>query len=132
MLPTTECKLIDGKSLTFPRDENRLQSTGYVKGVILLVDFPDKPAGQDHQDGISLYNLSSPIRTCINIPGMSPSDAADRVSLAEDVYRTLSYGRMDLDLQTPYLGWLRMSKVSTEYSFATYYTHFDYVQVNQR
>ncbi len=85
------------------RNPARLATTGTVRAKVLFVDFADAPATETPQ---SLFAL-----------------IADSPAFFSDV----SYGRFRLVLE-PNPTWLRMSKPSTAYSFATFASHKAYIE----
>lgn len=88
----------------FPRHPQRMATTGTVRAKVLFTDFPDSPATQTMQQAFSM---------------ISPGAARH--------FKAVSYGRMDYQLE-PHFAWLRMSKPSTEYTFATFHGHREYIQ----
>ncbi len=89
-------------SLGWPRNPDRLTSTGDVRVAVIFVDFPDAPAAE------------------------STADALARISAAPEYYDAVSYGRMHLTLDAD-TAWHRMSLPSTAYSFDTFDSHLAYV-----
>lgn len=95
-----ECKLTNksGNPLAsigaFPRNSNRLKSTGVVRSTVIFVDFPNSPAT------------------------LTPAQAFAKVSGATDTFTEMSYGRMQY-VMTPHLTWLRMSGNSSTYTLST-------------
>lgn len=87
----------------FPRNSNRIPSTGTVRVGVILVDFPDAVATK------------------------TPAEAYAMISGATATFSEMSYARMQYTM-APTLQWFRMSKNSTQYSFKTYQTHRDYIQ----
>jgi len=59
---------------------------------------------------------------------MSPSEALARISPAQDVFKEMSYGKLNYNLK-PQLKWYRMSKNSSEYVAGgwTFNSHRDYI-----
>ncbi|MEM8859900.1 MAG: hypothetical protein AAGD96_16350, partial [Chloroflexota bacterium] len=84
-----------GVGLGVPRYEGLMPSVGTVNAAVLFVDFEDVPA--DNRTPEDMFNILSPI--------------------APDFFSTVSYGRMDLNLQ-PHLTWLRLSQPSAHYGAA--------------
>ncbi len=82
----------------------RMASTGVVAAKVLFVDFSDVPASGAPAAAFALVS-----------PG------------AGDFFNAMSYGRMDYRLH-PELKWVRMSKPSSGYSFATHASHRAYLQ----
>jgi M6 family metalloprotease-like protein len=90
------CRLprrFNGAALGFPRAVNRLPTVGTVRATVLFTDFSDAVASRTPQNAFALI---SPI--------------------AENYYRAVSYGKMNLILEPSYV-WLRMSKPSTGYGW---------------
>lgn len=87
----------------FPRNANRIPSTGTVRVTVLMVDFPDAVATK------------------------TPAEAYAMISGATATFNEMSYGKMVYTM-TPNLQWLRMDKNSTEYNFSTYNTHLEYIK----
>jgi hypothetical protein len=87
----TDCKLpvADGRGDVsiggWPRIDERLKSTGDVTATVVMVDFPDAPAS------------------------MTPTDAFARISPSADVFKEMSYGKLNYTFK-PQLKWYRMSK----------------------
>ena len=106
----TDCKLpvADGRGDVsiggWPRIDERLKSTGDVIATVVMVDFPDAPAT------------------------MSPSDAFARISPSADVFKEMSYGKLNYTFK-PQLKWYRMSKQSSDYVAGgwTFIKHRDYI-----
>ncbi len=101
------CRLPDGAGgsavgLGQPRSPDRLPSTGDVNIAVLFVDFSDAPAAA------------------------SVADRFAALDGTEQWYADVSYGRLAMHLR-PDTQWLRMSKKSTAYSYATYDSHRDFV-----
>ena len=99
-IPTDQSQVSIGG---FPRNPNRLASTGTVNVTVIMVDFPDAVATKN------------------------PAQAYAMISGATATFTEMSYGRLNYSM-TPTLQWFRMSKKSTEYSFEKYQTHHDYIQ----
>ncbi len=104
-----ECKLpakFTDTGLGFPRIANRLKSVGDVHVSVVFVDFPDAVATRTPQ---SVFAILS--------PG------------AENFYKAVSYGRMNLILDATYT-WRRMTKASTQYGWPslTFTAHRAYIQ----
>ena len=105
-----DCKLpvADGRGDVsiggWPRIDERLKSTGDVIATVVMVDFPDAPAT------------------------MSPSDAFARISPSADVFKEMSYGKLNYTFK-PQLKWYRMSKQSSDYVAGgwTFIKHRDYI-----
>jgi len=91
-----ECKLpvADGKGDVsiggWPRIAERSKVLGDVTATVIMVDFPDAPAT------------------------MTPAEALERISPAQDVFKEMSYGKLSYNLK-PQMKWYRMSKNSSEY-----------------
>ena len=106
----TDCKLpvADGRGDVsiggWPRIDERLKSTGDVTATVVMVDFPDAPAS------------------------MTPTDAFARISPSADVFKEMSYGKLNYTFK-PQLKWYRMSKNSSEYVAGgwTFIKHRDYI-----
>jgi M6 family metalloprotease-like protein len=106
----TDCKLpvADGRGDVsiggWPRIDERLKSTGDVTATVVMVDFPDAPAS------------------------MTPTDAFARISPSADVFKEMSYGKLNYTFK-PQLKWYRMSKNSSEYVAGgwTFLKHRDYI-----
>ena len=78
--------------LGFPQADDRLATTGTVRGTVLFADFPDQRAA------------------------MSPSEVFDILSPgAERYFDTVSYGRMSLELSAHPV-WLRLSQPAAHYA----------------
>ena len=93
--------------LGFPRNANRLPTTGELHLAVLFVDFPDAPASREPDIAFSL---------------ISP--------LSEAFFDRISYGKLKLVLE-PHLHWTRMSKPVAEFRFhrgADFLTHRAYLQ----
>jgi M6 family metalloprotease-like protein len=92
--------------LGFPRVVNRQKAVGDVRVAVVFVDFSDAVATRTPP---TVFAIISPT--------------------AENYYRTVSYGRMNLILQ-PSLAWRRMSKPTTEYGWSslTFSNHRAYIQ----
>ena len=107
---TADCKLpvADGRGDVsiggWPRIDKRLKSTGDVIATVVMVDFPDAPAT------------------------MTPADAFARISPAADVFKEMSYGKLNYTFK-PQLKWYRMSKNSSNYVVGgwTFNKHRDYI-----
>lgn len=94
--PLAACRLprrFNGASLGFPRASNRLPTVGDVRATVLFTDFSDAVATRTPQNAFAL---------------ISPT--------AENYYKAVSYGKMNLILEPSYV-WLRMSKPSTGYGW---------------
>jgi M6 family metalloprotease-like protein len=106
----TDCKLpvADGRGDVsiggWPRIDERLKSTGDVTATVVMVDFPDAPAS------------------------MTPTDAFARISPSADVFKEMSYGKLNYTFK-PQLKWYRMSKNSNDYVAGgwTFLKHRDYI-----
>jgi len=106
----TDCKLpvADGRGDVsiggWPRIDERLKSTGDVTATVVMVDFPDAPAS------------------------MTPTDAFARISPSADVFKEMSYGKLNYTFK-PQLKWYRMSKNSSDYVAGgwTFIKHRDYI-----
>lgn len=79
--------------LGFPRDASRQKTIGDVRVAMVFVDFSDAVASRTPQNVFAI---------------ISPN--------AENYYRAVSYGRMNLILEPSYV-WRRMSKPSTAYGW---------------
>ena len=104
-----ECRLpakFLGVALGFPRIPGRLKSIGDVRVPVVFVDFSDAVATRTPQN---VFGIVSPA--------------------AENYYRTISYGRMNLILQPTFV-WYRMSKASSQYGWSalTYDLHKAYIE----
>ena len=107
---TADCKLpvADGRGDVsiggWPRIDERLKSTGDVTATVVMVDFPDAPAS------------------------MTPTDAFARISPSADVFKEMSYGKLNYTFK-PQLKWYRMSKNSSDYVAGgwTFIKHRDYI-----
>jgi len=107
-----QCRLPDKRlrgdvGLGFPRNANRLPTTGELHLAVLFVDFPDAPAPRSPEMAFSL---------------ISP--------LSEAFFTRISYGKLKLVLE-PHLKWTRMNKPVAEYQFhrgADFLTHRAYLQ----
>ncbi len=106
----TDCKLpvADGRGDVsiggWPRIDERLKSTGDVTATVVMVDFSDAPAS------------------------MTPTDAFARISPSADVFKEMSYGKLNYAFK-PQLKWYRMSKKSSDYVAGgwTFNKHRDYI-----
>jgi M6 family metalloprotease-like protein len=106
----TDCKLpvADGRGDVsiggWPRIDERLKSTGDVTATVVMVDFPDAPAS------------------------MTPTDAFARISPSADVFKEMSYGKLNYTFK-PQFKWYRMSKNSSDYVAGgwTFLKHRDYI-----
>ncbi len=109
-IDVTDCKLpvADGRGDVsiggWPRIDERLKSTGDVTATVVMVDFPDAPAS------------------------MTPTDAFARISPSADVFKEMSYGKLNYTFK-PQLKWYRMSKNSSDYVAGgwTFIKHRDYI-----
>lgn len=104
-----ECRLpanFAGVALGFPRVAGRLKALGDVRIPVVFVDFSDAVASRTPQN---VFGLISPT--------------------AENYYKAVSYGRMNLILQ-PTFTWHRMSKASSQYGWnsLTFALHKSYIQ----
>jgi len=102
-----EKRLRSDVGLGFPRNVNRLPTTGELHLAVLFADFPDAPAPRSPEIAFSL---------------ISP--------LSEAFFTRISYGKLRLVLE-PHLHWTRMSKPVAEYQFhrgADFLTHRAYLQ----
>ncbi len=92
--------------LGLPRVANRLPTVGTVRLTVLFVDFADAVSTRTPQSAFAVIS-----------PG------------AEDFYRVVSYGKMNLIFE-PHFAWLRMSKPSTGYGWSalTFAAHKAYIQ----
>lgn len=105
----TPCRLPEAANhgelgLGFPVNPNRMPSTGAVRAAVLFTDFSDSPSTRTAEEVFSV---------------ISPAGV--------EFFSSASYGRMDYQL-SPHFSWLRMSKPSTEYTFATFEGHRAYIQ----
>ncbi len=96
----TNCKIpkSEGQAISisgFPRYASRTPSTGTVNATVLFVDFPNKPATRTVAQANSL------------------------ISGATAIFSEQSYGRMNFVMSTPVSSWIRMSKASTDSSYAS-------------
>lgn len=103
------CRLpanFSGVALGFPRVAGRLKAVGDVRVPVVFVDFSDAVATRTPQ---AVFGLVSPV--------------------AENFYKAVSYGRMNLILQPTYT-WYRMSKASSQYGWnaLTFDLHKAYIQ----
>lgn len=94
----TNCKIpkSEGQAVSisgFPRYESRLPSTGTVNATVLFVDFSDKPATKTVAQAFSL------------------------VSGASAIFTEQSYSRLNFNMTTPMMSWIRLSKPSTDASY---------------
>jgi M6 family metalloprotease-like protein len=85
----------------FPRNANRLQSTGTVNATVIMVDFSDAVATK------------------------TPAEAYALISGATATFTEMSYSQMQYTM-TPTLQWFRMSKASNQYDFSS--GHREYIQ----
>lgn len=105
----TNCKLpiadgdIGASVGGFPRNSNRIASTGTVNATVILVDFSDAVAT------------------------MTPAAAFAKISGATATFTEMSYGKMQFTM-TPKLQWLRMSKASTQYALKDQTGLQEYIQ----
>jgi M6 family metalloprotease-like protein len=92
--------------LGFPRALNRQKVIGDVRAATLFVDFSDAPATRAPQ---SVFSILSPT--------------------AENYFRAISYGRMNLIFQPSFV-WRRMSRPSNSYGWnaLTFALHRAYIQ----
>lgn len=92
--------------LGFPRDANRLKTSGDVRVAMVFVDFQDAIATRTPH---SVFAIISPN--------------------AENYFRAVSYGRMNLILEPSYV-WRRMSKPTTAYGWnaLSFNLHRSYIQ----
>jgi M6 family metalloprotease-like protein len=105
-----ECKLpvADGRGDVsiggWPRIAERSKVLGDVTATVIMVDFPDAPAT------------------------MTPAEALERISPAQDVFKEMSYGKLSYNLK-PQMKWYRMSKNSSDYVVGgwTFQKHKDYI-----
>jgi M6 family metalloprotease-like protein len=107
--PVVACRLpakFSDLGLGLPRVANRQKSIGDVRIAAVFVDFSDAPATRTPQQ---IFAILSPT--------------------AENYYRAVSYGRMNLILQPSFV-WRRMSKPSTDYGWngLTFNAHRAYIQ----
>lgn len=88
----------------WPRISERSKTLGDVKTTVILVDFPDAPAI------------------------MTPAEGFARISPAADVFKEMSYGKLNYDMQ-PQLKWYRMGKPSSSYAplNKSFETHREYI-----
>ena len=108
--PLIDCKLpvADGRGDVsiggWPRISERSKVLGDVTATVIMVDFPDAPAT------------------------MTPADALARISPAQDVFKEMSYGKMNYNFK-PQLKWYRMSKNSSDYVSGgwTFIKHREYI-----
>lgn len=87
----------------FPRNSNRLASTGTVRATVIFVDFPNSPAT------------------------LTPAQAFAKVSGATATFDEQSYGRLQYSM-TPHLTWFRMSGNSNSYTLSTSGGQLAYIQ----
>jgi M6 family metalloprotease-like protein len=104
-----QCKLparFTGVGLGFPRIASRQKAVGDVHVPMVFVDFSDAVATRTPQNVFAIF---------------SPT--------AENYYRTVSYGRMNLILEPSFV-WRRMSKPTTQYGWSTltFDSHRAYIQ----
>jgi M6 family metalloprotease-like protein len=104
-----QCKLparFNGVGLGFPRVASRQKSVGDVRVPMVFVDFSDAVATRTPQNVFAIF---SPV--------------------AENYYRAVSYGRMNLILEPSFV-WRRMSKPTTGYGWSalTFDSHRAYIQ----
>ncbi|MGH7696977.1 MAG: Ig-like domain-containing protein, partial [Gemmatimonadaceae bacterium] len=104
-----ECRLpakFPDIDLGFPRSASRLKSVGDVRLGIVFVDFSDAVATRTPQNVFAI---------------LSPT--------AENYYRAVSYGRMNLILEPTFV-WRRMSKATSAYGWnaLTFALHRAYIQ----
>lgn len=105
-----ECKLpvADGRGDVsiggWPRINERSKVLGDVTATVIMVDFSDAPAT------------------------MTPAAALEKISPAQDVFKEMSYGKLNYNLK-PQLKWYRMSKKSSDYVSGgwTFEKHRDYI-----
>lgn len=107
--PLAACRLparFGGVGLGFPRIADRQKATGDVRIAVVFVDFPDAVATRTPQNVFAI---------------LSPT--------AENYFRAVSYGRMNLILE-PSFSWRRMSGATTQYGWnsLTHLNHRIYIQ----
>ena len=101
------CRLVfrGATGVGFPRPAERLASTGTVRATVLFADFADVAADRTPQQ---LFDVLSPD--------------------AEDFFKAVSYGRLDLVLE-PHLEWLHLSQNASVYGagIATFVGHRTFI-----
>jgi M6 family metalloprotease-like protein len=107
--PLAGCRLparFGGVGLGFPRIGDRQKATGDVRIAVIFVDFSDAVATRTPQNVFAI---------------LSPT--------AENYFRAVSYGRMNLILEPSYV-WRRMSGATTQYGWnaLTHLNHRIYIQ----
>jgi M6 family metalloprotease-like protein len=107
--PLAECRLparFGGIGLGLPRDANRQKASGDVRVAVIFVDFSDAVATRTPQNVFAI---------------LSPT--------AENYFRAVSYGRMNLILE-PSFTWRRMSAATTQYGWSSlsHINHRIYIQ----
>jgi M6 family metalloprotease-like protein len=107
--PLAACRLparFGGVGLGFPRVAERQKAVGDVRIAVIFVDFSDAVATRTPQNVFAI---------------LSPT--------AENYFRAVSYGRMNLILQ-PNFVWRRMSGATTQYGWnaLTHLSHRTYIQ----
>lgn len=107
---TAACKLpalsFNNVALGFPPPAYRMPSTGTVRVAVVFADFDDAPASRSPEEVFAI---------------ISPQ--------AETMYRDMSNGRLDLQLE-PHFTWLRLSQPSAYYGsgIATFEGHQEFLQ----
>ena len=107
--PLAACRLparFGGVGLGFPRIADRQKAVGDVRVAVVFVDFSDAVATRTPQNVFAI---------------LSPT--------AENYFRAVSYGRMNLILQPSFV-WRRMSGATTQYGWSalTHINHRVYIQ----
>lgn len=107
--PLAACRLparFGGVGLGFPRIADRQKAVGDVRVAVVFVDFSDAVATRTPQNVFAI---------------LSPT--------AENYYRAVSYGRMNLILEPSFV-WRRMSGATTQYGWSalTHVNHRIYIQ----
>ena len=107
--PIAACRLparFSGIGLGLPRDANRQKAIGDVRVAVLFVDFSDAVATRTPQNVFAI---------------LSPT--------AENYFRAVSYGRMNLILEPSFV-WRRMSGATTQYGWSSlsHINHRTYIQ----
>jgi M6 family metalloprotease-like protein len=107
--PLAACRLparFGGVGLGLPRNADRQKAIGDVRVAVIFVDFPDAVATRTPQ---SVFAILSPT--------------------AENYFRAVSYGRMNLILEPSFV-WRRMSGATTQYGWSalSHINHRIYIQ----
>src|SRR5688572_400015 len=107
--PIAACRLparFNGIGLGLPRDADRQKAVGDVRIAVIFVDFSDAVATRTPQNVFAI---------------LSPT--------AENYFRAVSYGRMNLILEPSFV-WRRMSGATTQYGWSalTHINHRIYIQ----